>query len=118
MNEIIKAAKGAGGTGRAYSRMKAKQTDAIAWAALAAKLPRFTVPVHIAFRFVEKDRRRDPDNVAAGARKMILDGLVLAGVLKGDGWAHVAGWTDTFEVGDQPGVSVTISAATASKSTP
>ncbi len=57
------------------------------------------------FRFVwyEKDRRRDPDNLAAGGRKLVLDGLVKAGVLQGDGWRHVQGWEDEFRVTQRPG---------------
>lgn len=63
------------------------------------------------FTFIEKNKKRDPDNVAAGARKFILDALVTAGVLENDGWKQVAGWTDTFMVksGNQKsGVGVSI----------
>jgi hypothetical protein len=57
---------------------------------------------------VEKDRRRDKDNVAS-ARKFVLDGLVLAKVLNGDGWRWIDGWWDRFSVNpDRPGVGVTI----------
>jgi len=65
---------------------------------------------HFKFIWVEKDKRRDPDNIAA-ARKFILDALVTCGVLSGDGWKQIAGWIDTFTVAEgkqQPGVGVTL----------
>lgn len=106
MNEIIAAAKGFKGRGFGYAKMKREWTDAVQMLATVARLPavkraRFT------FRWVEKDRRRNPDNVAS-AKKLILDGLVKARVLANDGWSEVAGWTDTFEVGAKPGVEVTL----------
>jgi hypothetical protein len=62
---------------------------------------------HFTFRWKEPNRRRDPDNVAAGGRKIILDGLVKARRLPGDGWKHVVGWRDEFVVDkDSPGVEV------------
>jgi len=109
LNELIAAAKGAGGTGRAYSRLKRQWTDTVWALAKSARLESFETPVLITFEWVERDRRRDPDNVAAGGRKLILDGLVAAGVLKGDGWSHVRGWTDDFSVfAKSPGVTVTL----------
>jgi hypothetical protein len=107
MNDLISAAKGAGGRGRHYARLKRDWTNAVQCCAQAAKLPAFLERVTLAFTWWERDRRRDPDNVAAGGRKMILDGLVAAGVLLGDGWRVVAGWTDAFDLGE-PGVRVTI----------
>lgn len=105
-NEIIAAAKGARGTGRIYSAMKKTWTDRVAWAAKAARLR----PVECAtfdFRWVEGSQRRDMDNVRAAA-KFVLDGLVAAKVLPNDGWKQVAGFSDSFEVGEKPGVWVTI----------
>lgn len=109
LNELVAAAKSGRGKGNAYSRLKRAWTDAVILHARAARLQ----PVHRArliFRWQEAHRRRDPDNVAAGGRKLVLDGLVKAGVLPGDGWEHVAGWEDEFTVAARPGVLVTISA--------
>jgi hypothetical protein len=61
--------------------------------------------------WVEPTRRRDPDNVAAGGRKLLLDALVASGVLPADNWRAIRGWTDQFLVDpDQAGVYVTIEA--------
>ena len=111
LNELIAAAKGAGGTGRAYSRLKRQWTDTIVLLARAAKLRPVGGPCYLRFVWCEENRRRDPDNVAAGGRKLILDSLVTAGVLAGDGWAHVHGWTDSFGAGGAVGVRVEIAPA-------
>jgi len=61
--------------------------------------------------WVEPTRRRDPDNIAAGGRKLLLDALVASGVLPADNWQAIQGWTDQFLVDpDQAGVYVTIEA--------
>ena len=63
----------------------------------------------IDFTWVEKNQRRDPDNITAIGRKFILDGLVQAGVLENDGWSQVAGWSDKFVVDkESPGVKIEI----------
>lgn len=110
MNDLIAAAKGFGGKGYGYSKLKRQWNDTVCLLAKAARLP-LVARARFAFRWLEKDRRRDPDNVAAGGRKLILDGLVSAGVLANDGWAQVAGWTDSFDLAGAPGVEVTITEA-------
>lgn len=56
-----------------------------------------TGPVWMTYRWIEKDKRRDKDNICF-ARKFIQDALVKAGVLQNDGWKEIAGFTDVFEV--------------------
>jgi hypothetical protein len=107
LNEIIDAAKGAAGRGFRYAKMK-RELGEMVWAHAKAARLRPVTRARLTFRWVEKDRRRDPDNVSSAGRKFILDGLVKAGVLPGDGWAAIAGWSDTFEVGERHGVEVLI----------
>jgi len=97
MNEMIAAAKGNGGRGIGYSKMKKAWTDTVWALAKSARLEPIAGRVMLHFEWIEKDKRRDPDNIAAGGRKLILDGLVKAGVLKGDGWRYVDTWTDSFK---------------------
>lgn len=52
---------------------------------------------YILFRWIEKDRRRDKDNIAF-AKKFILDALQEAGILRNDGWGEILGFSDTFAV--------------------
>ena len=58
-------------------------------------LPSFDKPVKIHFHWIEQNRRRDLDNVAA-AKKFILDAMVKVGVLTNDNRKCVAAFTDTF----------------------
>lgn len=62
----------------------------------------------IRFVWVEKDKRRDLDNIAF-AKKFILDALVSNGILKGDGWSCVTGFSDSFNVDkERPRIEVYI----------
>lgn len=69
--------------------------------------PITTYPVHLQFDWYCKDRRIDPDNIAAG-KKMIIDGLVAAGILTGDGWAQICGLHDTFHIDHNARVTVSL----------
>lgn len=59
---------------------------------------RIEEPVFMEYTWVEKNRRRDLDNISSFGRKVIQDALVQCGVLKDDGWKHVVGFSDRFEV--------------------
>lgn len=64
--------------------------------------------IHVHFHWLEKDKRRDPDNIAAG-KKLIMDGMVATGLISNDGWIQIKGFQDTFEVDKKkPGVLVTV----------
>lgn len=54
--------------------------------------------VNIHYKFYEKNKRRDKDNIASTAMKFIQDSLVKCGVLKGDGWKEIEGFTHEFYV--------------------
>ena len=110
MNELIKAAKGYRGRGIGYANLKRKWTDTVALLARAAKLPRLD-RVAISFEWHERTKRHNPDNIAAGGHKVILDGLVKAGVLRNDGWSEIAGFSDTWCVSRKAGVWVVLDSA-------
>lgn len=70
---------------------------------------RFENPVYITFKFYEKNKRRDLDNISGWAHKVILDALVSCGVLKDDGWDEITGFKDEFRVNKQyPRIEVEI----------
>ena len=86
----------------AGAAMKQESQDIVLWA-IRAKMRNvhFTKPVFLLFTFYERDRRRDRDNVASYARKVIQDALVKAGTLEDDGWDYVTGYMDAFKVDNQ-----------------
>ena len=94
LNEIVEVAKQHYG---AYATLKKHLTMSVAIQARAAKLKPVESKVEIRFRWLEENRRRDPDNVRHGA-KYILDGLVEARVLQDDSQKYIAGLSDTFLV--------------------
>ena len=66
-------------------------------------------PVFLDYCFYEPTRRRDKDNIAAFAHKVIQDSLVKERILPNDGWADVAGFMDSFEIDKKrPRIEVTI----------
>lgn len=95
LNEIIRAAKQGNRNYQPYAKMKEINTSAVAWT--ASKLPRNKGKVNITITWYEKDRRRDPDNVMAG-QKFILDGLVVAGIIKNDSQKYINDILHKFRV--------------------
>ena len=70
---------------------------------------KFTGPVSMHYTWIEKNRRRDHDNVSSFGRKCIQDALVKGGWLEGDGWKHITGFSDAFAVdADHPRIEVDI----------
>lgn len=70
----------------------------------------FTKPVCIRYKWVEKDKRRDKDNVSSFGRKIIQDALVESGVLKNDNWGCIEKFIDEFSVDKtEPRIEVEIS---------
>lgn len=106
LNEYTRVSRG---NKYASNGMKQKAEESIIWQ-VRSQLRGYKAqyPVFLVFRWIEKDRRRDHDNVAFG-KKFVQDALVKAGVLAGDGWKHVLGFVDLFHVDkNHSGVQVTI----------
>ena len=92
MNQVIAASKSHYG---AYSKMKKKYTELV----ISHTVGMDTIgKADFVFTWYCKDKRKDPDNIAAGGTKMCLDGLVEAGVMEGDGWGQVNSLTHMFQV--------------------
>lgn len=69
----------------------------------------FPGPVKMDYLWVEKNKRRDKDNVSSMGRKLVQDALVRAKVIKNDGWEHISGFSDSFAVdGKRPRIEVVI----------
>lgn len=94
----------------AGAKLKQMSQERAAWA-IRSQLKGYTAnkPVVLRYAWVELDRRRDKDNIAGFGHKVIQDALVECGTLKGDGWRHIKGFSDDFEVDkNNPRVIVTI----------
>lgn len=77
---------------------KADQNIIIYYAKKQLKGINIEKPVYMEYTWYESNRQRDKDNVSSFGRKVIQDALVWARVLCGDGWDHVVGFSDRFEV--------------------
>ena len=74
---------------------------------------RIRKPVRMTYRWYEKNRRRDLDNVSSFGRKVIQDALVQAHVLQNDGWKEIVGFSDEFYIdAHNPRIEVEIEEAT------
>lgn len=66
-------------------------------------------PVTLYYYYYEPNRRRDLDNIAGFAHKVIQDSLVKEGILANDGWEYIKGFFDSFSVDKQfPRIEVEI----------
>ena len=106
---MLAAAKGFGGHGLGYAKLKKEWTETIAWIIKAARVPKLD-RVRCTFEWVSVDKRHDPDNIEAG-QKFVMDALKLAGVIENDGWAQNAGSTHTHRIGPKAGCWVTVDPA-------
>ncbi len=96
LNEYVRANRTVHGNYYAGADMKREVEQEIIYH--TARLPRILKPCFIRFTWVEKTRRRDFDNVAAG-KKFILDALQKSGKLQNDNWKWIRGFEDKFLLG-------------------
>lgn len=96
LNEIIAESKKGRGRWQPYNDMKQEHTEKVAWIA-RSKIKRELGKVDLNIIWHCENRRRDKDNIMAGT-KFILDGLVMAGTIKNDGWRHVGNISHGFVV--------------------
>lgn len=88
------------------NKMKHEVQDAVS--IYIGHLPRMQKPVRIDFLWTEKNNRRDYDNISSAGRKFILDALVLKGKLPDDNRKYVSGFSDSFAIGPDYKVTLTI----------
>ena len=89
----------------AGANMKRKIQLEIGW--YIRSLPKFEKPLKIHFHWIEKNKKRDYDNICY-AKKFILDALVEFGKLKDDNRKYVTAFTDTFAEGEKTEVILDI----------
>lgn len=90
------------------AKMKKQAEELISWSLKTGKKVKFKAPVTIHYLWVERDKRRDKDNIAF-AKKFIQDALVKAKILENDGWKQIADFKDDFDVDSKnPRIEVTM----------
>ena len=100
LNEYIDACRA-----NKYTAAKMKRNAEYEISLFIRKLKRVESPVYITFTWREKDKRRDPDNVAF-AKKFIFDALVTRKILPNDNARYVKGFRDAFEYGKDYSVTI------------
>lgn len=90
LNEVLAMAKTQRGKYSPYNELKSAWTENTVMLAQNKRLVPMTGLVEAAFLICEPNERRDPDNFCSVVAKFVLDGLVKAGVIQGDGWKHLA----------------------------
>jgi len=109
LNQIIAESKNHWGS---YSSLKKANTQLVAFCTKQATKQKYK-KIDLEITWYCKDRRKDKDNIMAGGLKMILDGLVVAGVIKNDGWSEIGSINNHFEVDkDNPRVEIKITEVT------
>ena len=95
------------------NNMKRNNQQTVMWA-IRQQLKKLKIekPIHIHYKFIEKNRMRDKDNIASFAMKVIQDALVQVEVIKNDGWREVESFSCTFGVDkNNPRIEVTLEEA-------
>lgn len=96
LNEAFEAARR---NKHVEAKTRREYENLIVWSAkrcLNGWRPKGQVVMH--YTFYEPNRRRDKDNIAGYAVKLIQDSLVKAGYLRGDGWQYIEGYTLSWAV--------------------
>ena len=92
------------------NNMKRNNQQTVMWA-IRQQLKKLKIekPIHIHYKFIEKNKMRYKDNIASFAMKVIQDALVQTEVIKNDGWREVESFSCTFGVDkDNPRIEVTL----------
>lgn len=80
----------------AAAKIKSKETETIAWMAKSQLKP-IKSKIYLSFIWYLKNKKKDPDNIAF-AKKFILDGLKIAGIIENDGLNQIKGFKDDFTI--------------------
>ena len=99
LNDYIKA-----GNSSRYKANKLKQDEQeyVSWH-IKKQLGSLKIDkqINIHYKFYEPNKKRDKDNVAGFATKVIQDALVECKIIKNDGWRYIKGFICDFDVDEQ-----------------
>ena len=97
LNEYIRKERSSAGRYVANT-LKQEQTEIVAW--IAKEQLRNVVleqPCFVEITWFCKNAKKDPDNIVF-AKKFVMDGLVMAGVLKNDTMRYILGFMDMVNI--------------------
>lgn len=110
LNDYIDANRTGKGRWNKGNAMKQRDQDRIIWE-LRRQLKgvRIVAPVFLRYKYFEKNRRRDLDNISGYFHKVFQDALVESHILPNDNWHYIVGFSDDFHVdGKAPRIEVEI----------
>ena len=94
----------------AAAKLKRESEDLIIWG-IRSQLKGicYDKKIFIEYHWFEKNKKRDPSNVAGAGIKFIEDAMIKAGTINNDGWNNIAGFTSYFYIDAQnPRIEVKI----------
>lgn len=99
-----------GKTNTKGNELKQKWTDySIVYIRKSVRGLKIEKPVKLHYKFYEPNMKRDLDNIASFAMKIIQDSLVKANVLQNDGWKWIKGFDCDFDIDSKsPRIEITI----------
>jgi len=106
LNDFISASKIQRGRWNKGYQMKEDYQQQIYY--YLCKIPQIKAPAKIHFTWIEKNKRRDLDNISSVGRKFILDTLQICGKLKNDNLNYIVGFTDDVIFENEYGVIMEI----------
>lgn len=88
----------------AGAKMKKDIETSICWQIAEQGLVELTPPLRISFKWFEKNKKRDKDNVVFG-KKFILDSLQKMQVIGNDNWEWISSFEDTVFLSKECGIA-------------
>jgi len=101
-----------------YGAFKKQWTEFCALSVKSQKIPAISVPIKVSINWIEKHKKRDLDNISGGGTKVLMDGLVLAGVIQNDTRRFVTGFEHFFPEPDPQNHRVEVSLIESPPQTP
>ena len=105
LNDLLNSKGTVRGTWNRYNEQKCMWYGQIKLLCLAKQIG-LQPPGFLTMLYQEPNTKRDPDNIVAGGTKLLLDSLVGAGVLAGDGWRDNLGYAGYWTLASKPGCLV------------
>lgn len=99
LNEFIRASTLTRGKWNKGNQMKSDYQQELYY--YLCRLPVIKPPIKVHFTWVEKNKKRDLDNISAVGKKFIMDTLQICGKLENDNPKCVVGYSDEFEIGNE-----------------